>query len=443
MQDIIKILEQESLISVILSTLGIASIIFVLSRYIIKSKYDAIRSRALLEGMRSSFEKEMYALNERLISSEERWKDVNHLLLRKEYLPIGEEEFRSKEIELNDFLKANGITKKDLKIDSKLIFVLTPFHSKYENDFLIIKQVCDSVGLKCIRGDEEFFSSGIFAHILRNIVKSILIIANINGRSPNVLYELGIAQALDKPTILISKTIAELPVDIKSKKFIIYKTNKELNSKLKDELIRVLTKRLTEDKIKKTEKSEFIKIDNYETLEENFDFFAYSAPIGYPNRNDHFYEKEIFDFHKIDFAIDILPENNTKFWRFGFTFSKNNEFPPLKGKRNNVSGYDDILICIDDESTASDDLNSIKLGKYPVEKRIAKLPRYENYDNTLVTIFFTTKNSISEISVIHNSSEIISASFDLSEYKKCRISAWADHHSKFKLNAKIKVKRKN
>lgn len=69
--------------------------------------------------------------------------------------------------------------------------------------------------------------------MLKFIVKSNLIIANINGRNPNVLYELGIAQAFDKPVILISGEPENLPIDIKSKKFLIYKDYEELQEMIR------------------------------------------------------------------------------------------------------------------------------------------------------------------------------------------------------------------
>lgn len=68
-----------------------------------------------------------------------------------------------------------------------------------------------------------------------------MIIANINGRNPNVLYELGITQALDKPVILISREPEKLPIDIKSKRFLIYRDYKVLQEMIRQELINLTT----------------------------------------------------------------------------------------------------------------------------------------------------------------------------------------------------------
>ena len=65
-------------------------------------------------------------------------------------------------------------------------------------------------------------------------------IANINGRNPNVFYELGIAHTLDKPTLLVAKTVSDVPFDIRSKRLILYKDENELRDHLQTNLTRVL-----------------------------------------------------------------------------------------------------------------------------------------------------------------------------------------------------------
>ena len=68
-----------------------------------------------------------------------------------------------------------------------------------------------------------------------------IVIANIDGRNPNVFYELGLAHAMDKNTILLSKFKQDLPVDIKSKYMIIYRNISMLENELKKELLKIYT----------------------------------------------------------------------------------------------------------------------------------------------------------------------------------------------------------
>jgi len=218
----------------------ITLVVYVLFANIKKSRYDSELNRAILEDMRKSMESKIYDLNDKLLRNDERWKDVNHLLIGKKYNPITNEK-RSRR-ELSDFLMSNGIMKSDLEVEKGLVFVLTPFHSDFEKDFRTIKDICTSVGLKCLRGDENYITGDIFPEILRFILKADLVIANINGRNPNVLYELGVAQTLDKPVIMISKQPENIPVDIKSRRFLIYKDIQQLKELLKDELIKVFSR---------------------------------------------------------------------------------------------------------------------------------------------------------------------------------------------------------
>lgn len=203
-----------------------------------QSRYNEEKQRAELELMRKTLEMKMYEINERLMSNEYRWRDVNHLLL--ETSRNFDKDFRNNKIHYSNFLKSNGIDNADLGIDSRLVFVLTPFNPMFSEDYELIKETCTDVGFNCSRGDEQYFNSDIFAHILKQLVKARIIIANLNGRNPNVLYELGIAQAMDKPVILLSRTPNEIPIDLRSKKFIIYKNKRELKDNLKKELIRIL-----------------------------------------------------------------------------------------------------------------------------------------------------------------------------------------------------------
>src|SRR6266498_925301 len=221
-----------NIIIIIGITVAITAVTILLYFSLRKRKYDTERHKALLDEIRYSLEKQMYVLTDRLMKNEERWRDVNHLLLRKEYTddrPI----FTKKRPILNDFLVANGIREQDLTVDKDLIFVLTPFHPNYFEDYDTIRKICLDVGFDCKRGDEDYHPSDIFPEMLKLITKANLIIANVNGRNPNVLYELGIAQALDKPVILIAKNTEDIPIDIKSKRFLIYSDLKDLENLLK------------------------------------------------------------------------------------------------------------------------------------------------------------------------------------------------------------------
>jgi hypothetical protein len=137
-------------------------------------------------------------------------------------------------------LKANNINENDLVIDEKFIFLLTPLHPKFLQEYLAIRDACQTSGFDCMRGDEKQFDQlDIFPQMLKYIVKAKVIIANINGRNANVMYELGIAHALDKHIILVSHQPNEIPIDIKTKRFLIYEDLNHLKELLRVELLNI------------------------------------------------------------------------------------------------------------------------------------------------------------------------------------------------------------
>lgn len=202
-------------------------------------RYDIERKMIELEVMRRMFEERIYKDTERLTANSERWKDVNHLMLdaiRKtetvddEYLKI----YPSK------FLLASGINQDDMRIDNRKVFVLTPFHPKYEKTFNIIRNACVDIGLKCSRGDEQFVAGGLLTHVLRELVTARIIIANIDGRNPNVFYEVGIAHALGKKVILVTSGLDSVPFDLRSQQLIIWNNIDELDKQLHQALAKLM-----------------------------------------------------------------------------------------------------------------------------------------------------------------------------------------------------------
>lgn len=194
-------------------------------------------NKELIGTMRDSYEKQIYMMNDKLTASMDRWQDVNHLLISSQSEKLDSD--ISGKVYLSKFLKANGINEKDIKTDPKLVFVLTPFNNRFSRAYEVIQDVCMTVGLKCMRGDEDFLRSDILPHILKLICKAGIVIGNIEGRNPNVFYELGLAHAMDKKTLLISKTTENLPIDIKSKRIIVYPNHHTLRTSLKNELLKI------------------------------------------------------------------------------------------------------------------------------------------------------------------------------------------------------------
>ena len=83
-------------------------------------------------------------------------------------------------------------------------------------------------------------------NIIAQIVRAEFVIANIDGRNPNVYYELGIAHAIGKPTILISNVDFpdtniedDIGFDIRQKQIVLYRNEAELEKKLIAQISRI------------------------------------------------------------------------------------------------------------------------------------------------------------------------------------------------------------
>ncbi|WP_158681719.1 hypothetical protein [Microbulbifer pacificus] len=201
-----------------------------------ESRYNEEKMRIELDLLRHNVESEIYGLNKRLSKTSARFEDAYHLQLDGNK---GSIESEKSSIALNGFLKSAGLNKSDL-IEKDFVFVLTPFHSEFDEVYEVIKSICKKADIRCIRGDEQNFKGDIFSHVLKNLVQAKVVVANLGGRNPNVLYELGLAHAFDKTTILVSQLLDELPVDIKSKRVVTYKDFADLKSVLPVELLKAM-----------------------------------------------------------------------------------------------------------------------------------------------------------------------------------------------------------
>lgn len=202
-----------------------------------KTTYNEKKRRIEMDIMRSSFEERIYLLTERMQKDPSRWRDVNHLIIEgnmQEPLKsdLYSQSSNAPRINPNHFFEELGINVGALEVVPNQVFVLTPFHEMYEKTYATIKAACKLNDLVAVRGDEKFKSGNILRHIIEQILVSPYVIANINGRNPNVHYELGIAHSLGKNILLVSEGLDDVAFDLKSERILTYSSQKDLNMKL-------------------------------------------------------------------------------------------------------------------------------------------------------------------------------------------------------------------
>lgn len=114
---------------------------------------------------------------------------------------------------------------KDFEVEqeSPRAFVIMEFSDILEPIYTdVIKPIAEENGLYVYRVDEVYRSGLILRDIVAGIVESEVIIAEITGNNPNVLYELGYAHAYKKETILLAQKGKKLPFDISGYRCIFY-----------------------------------------------------------------------------------------------------------------------------------------------------------------------------------------------------------------------------
>jgi len=117
----------------------------------------------------------------------------------------------------------------DLGVIHNSCFVAMPFSPLFQNEYeKVIRPAVEATGLLCIRGDEIYGNQRIMNDIWHSIRSSRLIIAELTGKNPNVLYEIGLAHAIGKPIIIITRNSDDVPFDLKDLRYLFYDINDPL-----------------------------------------------------------------------------------------------------------------------------------------------------------------------------------------------------------------------
>lgn len=223
-----------SLIAIVSSLVtSVVAVYFTLRLLLKERKHSA--SVVDISGVRNHLENKIYDYSDILNSDPLRFANTNHL-----FIGCGK-----KRLGLNNHLKDDsffydlGINLQSLYVKKQMALCLMPFNKRFDKTYDIIKKSCKHCNFECFRSDEPVTPGSILRQIVEMILEAQIIIALIDGRNPNVFYEIGIAHALGKNVILVSDyNDSQIPFDLRSNRFVLYHGEKELGEKL--------TKTLTE-----------------------------------------------------------------------------------------------------------------------------------------------------------------------------------------------------
>jgi hypothetical protein len=107
------------------------------------------------------------------------------------------------------------------------LFVIMPFGTEWSASvYDLIKRAAESLrpefDVLAYRADEISRPGKITDQIIQAIRESNAIIADITGNNANVMWELGYAQALEKPAVILNQSVHEAPFDLRDWRQLVY-----------------------------------------------------------------------------------------------------------------------------------------------------------------------------------------------------------------------------
>lgn len=106
------------------------------------------------------------------------------------------------------------------------------FKRVYED---IFKPACKAAGYNPVRADDVAQTNLIHLDILQKLLESPMAICDLSTRNPNVLFELGLRQAFDKPTILVQEVGTPQIFDINLFRYTQYRNGLDYRDVLADQ----------------------------------------------------------------------------------------------------------------------------------------------------------------------------------------------------------------
>lgn len=219
--------------SVVFTLIFLFALISITRLYSERRERRIEEKKALLEIdiLRLQLEREVYTSSKSLTSDRSNFLDVNHLII---------DSSKGSAIELSpkSFFKSLGVDTDKLKVAEKTAFVLTPHHPDFDETYGVIKETIQTLGFRVERGDDESANGSVLKHVLQKIAQAELVFANIDGRNPNVYYELGLAQCLGKRVFILTSEIDDVPFDLKGQRMIVWSTAEDIRLELTRQIAR-------------------------------------------------------------------------------------------------------------------------------------------------------------------------------------------------------------
>jgi nucleoside 2-deoxyribosyltransferase len=98
-----------------------------------------------------------------------------------------------------------------------------PFSQEHKNTYEVaIKEACHARKVSCHRLDDSDLAVNLIEEMYAEINRADIIIADLSGLNPNVLYEVGYAFGVNKQIILLTDDVDNLPFNLKPLNHIVF-----------------------------------------------------------------------------------------------------------------------------------------------------------------------------------------------------------------------------
>jgi hypothetical protein len=103
----------------------------------------------------------------------------------------------------------------DIRVGDATAFVVMPFSEQWSKRVyrLMLRPGVEDAKLKCRKGDEIVRLDGLTANIWNAIAQAGVVIADVSVPNVNVFYEIGLAHALGKDTLIFKQKGKPMPAD--------------------------------------------------------------------------------------------------------------------------------------------------------------------------------------------------------------------------------------
>jgi anti-anti-sigma factor len=115
----------------------------------------------------------------------------------------------------------------EVSLERDLVAIMMPLAAEYTSVYKAITTACQRAGFRPLRADDIWDESVIMQDIFNLIFRAHVVVVDLSGKNPNVMYEMGIAHTLGKHVIPISQSIDDGPFDIKHHRILKYLSNAE------------------------------------------------------------------------------------------------------------------------------------------------------------------------------------------------------------------------